>query len=72
MKYAQVQAVQRKIPSLQVEITSKVFHDQVEDAYIRFWSRNQISGFDKDGQPIRTDKPRIRMTSGKANDIGQY
>lgn len=37
--------------------------EEVERGAQRFWSRCEIVGFDKDGEPIRTNIPRVRPTS---------
>jgi hypothetical protein len=72
MKKAQVQASVRRIPPMQEQICSKIFHDQVDQASTNFWANTQVSGFTKNGEPIRTDKPRVKSTTGQANDIGHY
>ena len=45
------------------------FKTQVEIAYERFWTKNQLIGWDKRGRPIRSNIPRTRPRKGHCTDI---
>lgn len=61
VKMVHTQASNRKPKTIQNLICSKKFHEQVEEASANFWSKNQISGFTNNGEPIRTNKPRAKQ-----------
>ena len=46
------------------------FKRQVEIGFMKFWENTQVIGFDKYGNAIRSDKPRVRYNGkGRSFDI---